>query len=546
MLRKRFDNSSFLCKKIRFFLIIVLIIGLFLRYINLDHKIYLYDEVFTSIRISGYTEPEISQQAFDNQLIDSEFLYKFQEPNLEHGVIDTVQGLIKEEPQLPPLYFILTRFWTEHFGGSVLTTRSLSAVFSLLIFPSVYWLCLELFDSSLVAWWALALIAISPVQVLYAQEARMYSLWTALILLSSTALLRAIRNSTKTSWGIYTLILSLGLYTHIFTILTAIAHGMYVVIREKFRLTKITLRYILALTVALLAFSPWIFILIQGITQQQARTSWANNHLSFLLLIRSWFGDLSRVLIDFGVNRDSNYLLIFLTVLTSLAAFFLISLSIYNLYKNTPKTVYIFVILMIAFSPLTLYLRDVILGSQLSTESRYFLPNYIFIQISIAYLICKKFNSSKVWNSITITLVTIGILSCAVSSQSSSWWNKGEGQNKYNAQVANIVNQAAHPLLVSSGSISTDYSFTGVILCLNHFLAPKVKLLLTVEPELPKILSTYSSYDLFLFMPSDTLRHYFEKEFEVKSAMQAGNSWLWQLKSRSLPSSESIEHVKES
>jgi uncharacterized membrane protein len=201
---------------------------------------------------------------------------------------------------------------------------------------------------------------------------------------------------------------------------------------------------------------------------------------------------------------------------------------------------------MLAFSPLTLYLRDIILGGQLSTESRYFLPNYIFVQISIAYLICQKFNYSKIWNLIAITLVTIGILSCAVSAQSSSWWNKGEGQNKYNAQVANIVNQASHPLLVSSGSISTDYSFTGVILCLNHFLAPKVKLLLTVEPELPKMLSTYSNYDLFLFMPSDRLRHYFEKEFEVKSAMQVADSWLWQLKRRSLSNSESIGHIKES
>ena len=193
---------------------------------------------------------------------------------------------------------------------------------------------------------------------------------------------------------------------------------------------------------------------------------------------------------------------------------------------------------MTLYPLLTLYLRDIILGSQLSTESRYFLPNYIFIQISIAYLICQKFNSSKIWNLITIILVTIGILSCAVSSQSSSWWNKGEGQNKYNAQIANIVNQAAHPLLVSSGSVSTDYSFTGVILCLNHFLAPKVKLLLTVEPELPKILSTYSNYDLFLFMPSDRLRQYFEKEFEVESAMQVEDSWLWKLKRRSLTSFE--------
>lgn len=45
----------------------------------------------------------------------------------------------------------------------------------------------------------MALIAVSPFHVLYAQEAREYSLWTVTILLSSAALLRAMRVKTKLS-----------------------------------------------------------------------------------------------------------------------------------------------------------------------------------------------------------------------------------------------------------------------------------------------------------------------------------------------------------
>ena len=40
----------------------------------------------------------------------------------------------------------------------------------------MYWLCLELFESSVTAWLAVAIIAISPFQIVYAQEARPYSL----------------------------------------------------------------------------------------------------------------------------------------------------------------------------------------------------------------------------------------------------------------------------------------------------------------------------------------------------------------------------------
>ncbi len=59
---------------IQYFFIAVLVIGIFFHFFNLDRKIYWYDEVFTSIRISGYTETEIAQQAFNNRVIDSKFL----------------------------------------------------------------------------------------------------------------------------------------------------------------------------------------------------------------------------------------------------------------------------------------------------------------------------------------------------------------------------------------------------------------------------------------------------------------------------------------
>lgn len=518
---------------IQFFFIVVLVIGLFFRFINLDRKIYWYDEVFTSIRISGYTEDEIAQQAFNNQMVEHDFLQRFQEPASEKDLTDTVEGLIKEEPQLTPLYFILERFWTERVGGSVAATRLLSAIFSLLVFPGVYWLCLELFESSLVAWGALAFVAISPIQVLYAQEARMYSLWTAFVVLSSAALLKAMRTKTKLSWGIYALTLSLGLYTHLFTILAALGHGIYVAIIERFRLSKALVSYTLASTAGLLIFSPWIWILLQGRDQQQTRTSWASHDLGIFRLVRSWCADSSRIFIDFGIDRDSNPFLMLLMVPVSLALLLLVALSIYRLYRKAPRRVYLFALMMIALPPAVVDLKDALLGGQLSTEARYFLPDYVFAQIAVAYLVCQGLKTSRFWRWVTVTLVTLGVLSCTLSSQATSWWNKGEGHNRHSVEVANIVNQASHPVVVSSGSISTGYSFTGVILGLNHLLDSKVRLQLTVEPELPNLSALGSEYDLFLFMPSETLRQQLETDFEIQSAMPVEDTWLWTLKRRS-------------
>ena len=62
--------------------------------------------------------------------------------------------------------------------------RSLSALISLLIFPCIYWLCRELFNVPLsVPGVAIALMAISPIQLVYAQEAREYILWLVTIII---------------------------------------------------------------------------------------------------------------------------------------------------------------------------------------------------------------------------------------------------------------------------------------------------------------------------------------------------------------------------
>lgn len=180
-------------KWLRILIIAVLVIGIFFRFANLDRKFYWIDETYTSLRISGYTEAELLKQISYQQIISPSDLQKYQQLNSEKTLTDTLNSLTIEDPQHPQLYYILARFWAQGFGSSVTAMRSLPAVISLLVFPCIYWLAWELFDSSIVAWIAIALAAISPYNVLFAQEARQYSLWTVTTILSSATLLRAMR-----------------------------------------------------------------------------------------------------------------------------------------------------------------------------------------------------------------------------------------------------------------------------------------------------------------------------------------------------------------
>jgi len=100
------------------------------------------------------------QQDFQGKTISVEdWQRKYQQINPEKTWLDTVKGLATEEPQLSPLYFILSRFWVQLFGPQVAAVRSLSAGITVLVFARVYWLCWELFRSASVGWMAVTIVA---------------------------------------------------------------------------------------------------------------------------------------------------------------------------------------------------------------------------------------------------------------------------------------------------------------------------------------------------------------------------------------------------
>lgn len=450
----------------RFLIIVLLILGIFFRFVNLDRKVYWYDETATSLRISGYTWSELEHKLFEH-VVTIEDLQHYQHVNSDRGVLNTVKSLAVEEPQHPPLYFLMARFWVQLFSNSVAVRRSLSALISLLVFPCLYWLCLELFKSSLVGWVAIALVAVSPFHVLYAQEAREYSLWTVTILLSSAALLRAMRLKTKRSWGIYAATVALGLYTYLFSGLVAIGHGIYVVITERFRLSKTLTAYLLASLAGFLAFAPWIFMVIINLSQVKETTLWVREYRPLSTLVKMWMLNLSRIFIDFNYGFSYKFLLLYLFIIV------FIGYSIYFVFCKTPKQPKLFILTLIGATALILTLPALIGKGRISTITRYLIPCYLGIQLAVAYLFTVKITSisvnirqKKLWLIGMIILTLSGVLSCIVSSQEVWWWNKYSAI--YDPNVARIVNQANYPLVITveSGSAQT----------LAHLFEPKVRI----------------------------------------------------------------------
>ncbi|MHC5938990.1 glycosyltransferase family 39 protein [Nostoc sp.] len=484
----------------RFFLVSVLVLGIFFRFTHLEDKVYWYDEAITSLRVSGYTEEEVAQHFSEKSVVSVTELQRYQHPDGTRTVIDVAASLAKEDPQHPPLYYGLLHFWFHSIGSSVALARLLPALLSLIAFPCTYWLCQELFvetgifADNLPTWLTIGLIAVSPFHVLYSQESREYSLWTGTTLLSTAALLWAIRLKTRTSWGIYTLTLVINLYTFLLAGLVAIAHGLYVILIYGFRQGKILKAYLVASLLGFMIFLPWAWILIINQSQAKKDLDWTFiYHLKNSELKDIWIQHLGRIFFDLNQEPWDFYVHRVLLVLVVYA--------FYYLCRQTPISVWLLIILLTGVSTLPLMVPDLIFGGMRSVIARYMIPSLLGVELAIAYLLGRNLANpslkswhQKLWQLLLVILVSGSILSCAVSAQATIWYNKGH--NGENIAVGKIVNQTTHPLLISDAEV-------GHILSLSHSLNPNVQILLkpsnTFKVYLPTAKELERFSDVFLY-----------------------------------------------
>jgi uncharacterized membrane protein len=462
----------------------VIVLGVFFRLINLDGKVFWIDEAFTALRISGLSEPGILQTWAETPLTTAGELLQYQFPAPETSLIDTVRGLAMFEPQLPPLYFVLTRLWVQLFGNAIATIRSFGAVASILTLPMMALLSRELFSSRLVAYVAAALMAVSPFQVVYAQEARPYSLWTLGVIAMNWAFLKAIRTGTWKSWLAYAVISMLSLYTFVYSLFVLLAHAVYVVWQQRPVLRK----FLLSAGMALLAFAPWLWaIALNGNTGLNYAT-WQRQpaNQSFLALPIAWSLSLTRTFLDFdqpygfGVDRLWPYGLVVLAVLAG------VGYCGYQLWQSTRSATWGFLALLLGIPALGVVTPDLLLGWQQSTVSRYFVPCWVALLLGVAWVLAGRWQE-RIWRWILVGIITLGVLSCSTSSLASTWWNK---TGAYIPVVSQAVNATDDPLIVSA----SDWW----IFSLAHYLRPDVSLqMVTQFNELPDIPRGYSDYFLY-------------------------------------------------
>lgn len=538
-------------------LIAALVLGVIFRFVNLDRKVYWHDEAYTSMRAAGYTRHEIDRELFQNQLINATDLQKFQNIKPNSTPADTIRSLTTEDPQHPPLYFLLARFWMALFGGSLTASRLLPALLSLLSLPLMYVLAIELFASKAVAFLATLLLALSPFDILFAQTARQYGLLTTAIIGSNWLLIRAMRSPSLFRWGLYGAGVAFGLYVHPFFGLTTLAQGAYLVAAvvlgflpkrsfppdkpvagkavdpapmtsskpEFVPLPNLRLlgQFLLANGFAVLLYSPWLWVLLSNYQRAAATTDWTKANVPLIYLLKLWILSFSSLFndLDFGFDNPITYL-------GRLPLILLILFALYVVYRRLPRTTSLLVLANSLLPFLMLVLPDLVVGGKRSAVSRYLISCYPGIQLVVAYLLAAGLAGGKAfWRWVITLTIAVSLLSLGVSASADTWWNKD--LSYFNAEVLQRVNaetEKNNPVLVSD--LGDDFTNTGDLMSLSYGFKPNVKLFLVGQPANLEPLQREA--DILVFRPSVKLKEAIAqyKEWQLEPVSHPAKLWRLQ------------------
>src|SRR5262249_35621769 len=120
----------------------------------------------TMVDAIGQPLPEFTQ------VPDRPYLFHFGKPQ---PVAQVLARFRQVDPLCPPLHAVLLNRWMTVWGEGDLSVRSLSVVFSLAALTAPYWFVFYIFGAR-AAFYTGLIEALSPFDIFYAQEARMYSL----------------------------------------------------------------------------------------------------------------------------------------------------------------------------------------------------------------------------------------------------------------------------------------------------------------------------------------------------------------------------------
>ena len=512
----------------------LVLFGVLLRLYGLEEKIVWHDEVATRVLAAGATMAAQMQGLYHGQVMAVSQVLQYQQVQQATSVLELIVDLARHDPQHPPLYYLLAKLWVDLWGDSVYVLRTLSVLFSALSLPAMYWLLRELKASRRAAALALLLMCVSPLFILYGQEAREYALWSLALLSSSAALLRALRlsvgpaSAARRAWLLYGCCLLVAVYTSLSTLSLILVQVLYVACVTRLQWTRALYGFIVSLSTVGLLFLPWALNLLRNFDAFSASMAWSSVIvIPRTAVLRILSLNVTRNVFDFwpDVVQDQ-----WLPITASVACTTAVVCAAVWVLRYARRETRLYLVLLLVLPTSLLLVPDLLFGGIRSSNARYLMPVWLgviavlaialdqaLIRVSVA-LVSERVRSRNgvlkvlVWLSV-LCIVVLAMATNIRHARQQAPWTKSLSISL--PEVAQIMNQSASPLLVGN----QERHHPGNLFALANILKPEAKLqLVPIAQESTWTLPAHQGA-VYLYSPTDQFRHALEKNNQVKTRL---------------------------
>lgn len=449
------------------------LLGIFVRAHGYADRLLWTDEAITALRTSGYTGAQFVASAVNTGPHTTAEIRRFAGIGAPRPLGDVVRSLAVEDAQHPPLYYLLTAMWTRAFGSSIGALRAPALLFGILVPFAVGWMCFELYGTRTAGALGFTLASVSPVLVIYSQQAREYGLWALFVALATAIVLRAIRTDDLRWWIAYGVCCIAAMYTDVLFATVLLSHCVYVGLRIRGRAR---VRFAACVAAAAIAFAPWALEIFKHKRAIDLSNAWTAGPWPLSMLLEKWAFNAGTAFFDLEYARAA-----FAIVLVPIAA--LVAAALWwnaAILRPAARTM---ILALLIVPVVTLMLPDLALHSHRSSVTRYEMALWIALTTALAGFLASRVRrrtAGGLWLIATTALVVMMGVSSAVAASTHVWWDNRE--DAPNPAIAQVLGAQPSTILVVPGRWAR-------VLALSFYVAPSVRMEL-LPPHAPAVRPT--------------------------------------------------------
>jgi len=431
--------------------IVIITIGITIKFYRLDYKIMWYDELATVFQVTGADNVlEIDSSKLNEIAPISHYTDLLRHRHTDHSLGSEYKGQL-QNMNLNPLHYLLLSIWYRVVGDSFLDYRLFSVFVFLLTLPFLFGLAGELFGSRNAGLIAVSLFSVSPFIHYFAQEARYYMLWAFLIVAIHYFLIKAIHHRRAKWWAGYVVCGILALYASALSGFILFEHLLFIVILKK----DLRLRYLLILGIIVLVYSPWFCYVCMHKDEVNAALSWHKFKevplwaplLGLVLgLVRTFSFYQNYTLFWDDVFHNITTAMIIETVFNLLILLLIVASAVVMFKKEKRETAW-FVMLILLPGLLFFWSLDIARHAITTHWWRYYIFNTIPVVLLAAYLI-SIYSRKAVIVAAYLGLASISIYSVCTISRYRYWYIGGNWEQEF-VDNADLLSSARKPLMIT-------------------------------------------------------------------------------------------------